>query len=82
MDATDIEEISSGDVVYSEHDIDECFEYRDGSGRVADGVAVGVIMGGALILLGDIKYSLADHNYWDNYELEFDERRLVLPQWP
>ena len=26
--------ICSEDIVYSEHDVDECLEYRDGSGRV------------------------------------------------
>jgi hypothetical protein len=33
--------IKSTDIVYSEHDYDECFEYVDGSGRVPDGTAIG-----------------------------------------
>ena len=72
--------IYSTDIVYSEHDIDECFEYRDGSGRVPEGDAVGVMLEGSLVLFGDIKYSPADHRYWDNYELEFDSERVVLPE--
>ena len=35
--------ISSTQIVYSEHDYDECFEYKDGSGRVPDGTAVGFL---------------------------------------
>ena len=35
--------IYSKNIVYSEHDYDECFEYKDGSGRVPDGLAVGYI---------------------------------------
>ena len=33
--------IKSSDIIYSEHNYDECFEYTDGSGRVPDGTAVG-----------------------------------------
>ena len=72
--------ICSEDIVYSEHDVDECLEYRDGSGRVSEGDAVGVMVEGALVLFGDIKYSSADHRYWDNHELEFDTKRVVLPE--
>lgn len=32
--------INSDQIIYSEHDLDECFEYSDGSGRVSDGNAV------------------------------------------
>ena len=56
-----------------------CFEYLDGSGRVPEETAVGIITNGALILFGDIRYSDYDHDYWDNYELEFDVDRVVLP---
>ena len=34
-------QIKSSQIIYSEHDYDECFEYLDGSGRVPDGNAVG-----------------------------------------
>lgn len=78
--------ISSKQIVYSEHDIDECFEYKDGRGRVPDGNAIGYEiqdhdLAGAfntLILFEDIIYSKYDHQYWDNYELEHDENRVVL----
>jgi hypothetical protein len=76
--------IRSQDIVYSEHGYDECFEYIDGSGRVPEGIAVGYEVESnaptrILILFEDIKYSKYDHDYWDNYELEHDEDRLVLP---
>jgi hypothetical protein len=79
--------IESKNIVYSEHGYDECFEYTDGSGRVPEGIAVGYeqenddLAGpiSTLILFEDIKYSEYDHDYWDNYELEHDEDRLVLP---
>ena len=76
--------IKSQDIVYSEHGYDECFEYVDGSGRVPEGIAVGYEVESnaptrILILFEDIKYSKYDHDYWDNYELEHDEDRLVLP---
>ena len=74
-----IRQIHSRDIVYSEHHTDECFEYLDGSGRVPEETAVGIITNGALILFGDIRYSDYDHDYWDNYELEFDVDRVVLP---
>ena len=32
-----------------------------------------------LILFDDIKYSKYDHKYWDNYELEQDSDRIVIP---
>lgn len=70
--------IKSTDIVYSEHDYDECFEYKDGSGRVADGSAIGHEHNKQLILFEDIKYSEYDHNYWDNYELEHDVDRIVI----
>ena len=35
--------INSCDIVYSEHGYDECFEYKDGRGRVPEGTAVGYI---------------------------------------
>ena len=35
--------IKSNQIVYSEHDYDECFEYTDGSGRVPEGNAVGIV---------------------------------------
>lgn len=70
--------IKSTDIVYSEHDYDECFEYVDGSGRVADGSAIGYEHNEQLILFQDIKYSQYDHQYWDNYELENDVDRIVI----
>ena len=33
--------INSDQIIYSEHNYDECFEYIDGSGRVPEGIAVG-----------------------------------------
>jgi hypothetical protein len=80
MKESDIAQIHSRDLIYSEHHIDECFEYRDGGGRVPEGDAVGIVVKGRLHLFGDIKYSEANHEYWDNYELENDPERLVLPQ--
>ncbi len=79
--------LKSSDIIYSEHNYDECFEYKDGAGRVPDGLAVGYesqdhdLTGPVtkLILFSDIKYSQYDHDYWNNYELENDPDRLVLP---
>jgi hypothetical protein len=76
-------EIKSSQIIYSEHGYDECFEYKDGSGRVPDGIAVGYeIESNApksiIILFNDIKYSECNHDYWDNYELENDIDRVVL----
>lgn len=80
-------EISSIQIVYSEHHYDECFEYKNGKGRVPDGSAVGYesedhdLAGPitTLVLFKDIKYSKYDHDYWDNLELENDVDRLILP---
>jgi len=77
--------IFSKNIVYSEHDYDECFEYKDGSGRVPDGLAVGyihvspVMKQETFFLFDDITYSKYDHQYWDNYELENDVDRIVIP---
>lgn len=81
-------EIKSSQIVYSEHGYDECFEYKDGSGRVPEGNAIGYEIDYPnghddqpcvkLILFDDIKYSEYDHDYWDNYELENDSERVVL----
>ena len=71
--------ITSDQVIYSEHDLDECFEYSNGKGRVPDGTAIGLEADGKLELFSDIVYSKYDHTYWDNYELEFDADRLVIP---
>lgn len=79
--------IKSSDIVYSEHDYDECFEYKDGSGRVPEGVAIGYErqdddLAGPITLLtlfSDIKYSEHDHQYWNNHELENDVDRIVIP---
>jgi len=79
--------ISSAQIVYSEHDYDECFEYKDGSGRVPDGTAVGFLdyifphdkNPTKLILFTDVIYSPFDHDYWNNFELENDPDRLILP---
>ena len=70
--------MKSSDIVYSEHDYDECFEYVDGSGRVPDGAAIGYEHNQQLILFEDIKYSQYDHDYWNNYELEHDVDRIVI----
>ena len=78
-------QITSDQIIYSEHGYDECFEYADGRGRVPDGVAVGylhispVMKQERLYLFKDIKYSQYDHDYWDNHELEHDIDRIVLP---
>ena len=79
MKESDISQIHSRDIIYSEHHIDECFEYRDESGRVPEGDAIGIVIKGRLYLFGDIRYSEANHQYWDNYELENDAERVVLP---
>jgi len=71
--------IKSSQIIYSEHGYDECFEYKDGNGRVADGDAVGYETDNKIILFEDIKYSKYSHDYWDNYELEQDIDRVVLP---
>ena len=77
--------IKSSDIVYSEHDYDECFEYKDGSGRVPDGIAIGylkispTLKQETFFLFDDITYSKYDHQYWDNYELENDVDRMVVP---
>tara|TARA_B100000676_G_C17602826_1_gene592878 strand:- start:237 stop:464 length:228 start_codon:yes stop_codon:yes gene_type:complete len=73
--------IKSSQIIYSEHHYDECFEYADGSGRVPEGNAVGIVSedGKSLTLFSDIIYSKYDHNYWDNFELEQDDGRLILP---
>lgn len=79
--------LKSSDIIYSEHDYDECFEYKDGAGRVPDGIAIGYEQQGddlavpntQLFLFSDVKYSDYSHDYWNNYELENDPDRLVLP---
>ena len=79
--------INSSQIIYSEHGYDECFEYKDGSGRVPDGKAVGYEVDTSngyndnlcvkLILFNDVVYSKYNHQYWDNIELEKDEDRIV-----
>ena len=80
MSKITISTIHSRDVVYSEHHTDECFEYKDGSGRVTEGDAVGIVIAGRLELFGDVIYSQANHEYWDNFELEMDVDRIILPE--
>ena len=74
--------IESTQIVYSEHYEDECFEYKKG-GRVPEGNAIGYVEDDneheVLHLFDDIKYSKYDHDYWDNYELEHDIDRVVIP---
>ena len=80
-------EIKSSQIVYSEHDYDECFEFIDGRGRVPDGTAIGFLSflfpndlkPTKLVLFSDIQYSKYDHDYWNNLELENDVDRLILP---
>jgi hypothetical protein len=72
--------INSDQIIYSEHDEDECFEYKDGRGRVPDGIAVAYESNlSGIVLFNDIKYSEYSHDYWNNYELEHDSERIVLP---
>lgn len=75
--------LKSTQIVYSEHHYDECFEYNNDKGRVPEGEAIGytIDLDGKekLILFDDIKYSTFDHDYWDNYELEHDIDRVVIP---
>jgi len=76
-------QIKSSQIIYSEHDYDECFEHLDGSGRVPDGNAVGYEIESnaenpVLILFEDVTYSKHDHKYWNNYELEQDADRVVI----
>ena len=67
--------------------MDECFEYKDGSGRVPEGIAIGYEqqdhdlagLTSSLILFADIQYSQHDHQYWDNQELENDVDRIIVP---
>ena len=73
--------IRSSQIIYSEHDYDECFEYKDKAVRVPDGIAVGFVIddgGFNIALFDDIKYSEYDHDYWNNLELENDVDRVVL----
>jgi hypothetical protein len=72
--------ISSNQIVYSEHDFDECFEFINGKGRVPNGDAVGFQSedGKELTLFSDIVFSKYDHQYWDNYELEHDIDRIII----
>ncbi len=86
--------VVSSQLVYSEHDFDECFEYKDNEynaslhlqGRVPEGVAIGYLSQSSknkgvkeeLVLFDDIQYSECDHDYWDNYELEHDASRVVV----
>ena len=74
-------QIKSSQIIYSEHGYDECFEYVDGTGRVPEGIAVGFVSEDDkdLTLFSDITFSKYDHDYWDNYELEYDIDRIVLP---
>ena len=76
-------QIKSSQIIYSEHDYDECFEYLDGSGRVPDGNAIGYEIESnaenpVFILFEDITYSKYDHKYWNNYELEQDVDRVLI----
>ena len=82
--------LKSTQIIYSEHHYDECFEYTNGKGRVPDGEAIGYLHDFGtpdieglekpkLILFDDIKYGEYDHDYWDNYELENDVDRIVIP---
>jgi hypothetical protein len=73
--------IKSTQVVYSEHDYDECFEFLNGDGRVPEGIAVGFVSddGKNFTLFSDITYSKYDHKYWDNFSLEQDVERVVIP---
>jgi hypothetical protein len=77
--------IYSSEIIYSEHGDDECFEYKNGNGRVSDGAAIGwehvspVMKQKTFFLFDDIKYSEYNHDYWDNLELENDIDRVVLP---
>lgn len=76
-------EINSTQIVYSEHDYDECFEFTNGRGRVPEGDAVGYQIesntsNAKIILFKDIKYSENDSRYWDNYELEHDIDRVII----
>ena len=72
--------INSSQIIYSEHGYDECFEYKDNSGRVPEGEAIGYETDdGEFILFEDIKYSNYDHDHWDNYDLEKDVDRLIIP---
>ena len=80
--------INSSQIIYSEHDYDECFEYKNEKGRVPDGVAVGYELyfecaetnspAPQLILFDDIKYSKYSHEYWENLELENDINRVII----
>lgn len=73
-------DICSNQIVYSEHGVDECFEYINGDGRVPDGLAVAIVNeNNVLTLFKDVKYCLHDHQYWDNFELEHDTKRVFLP---
>ena len=73
--------IKSSQIIYSEHGYDECFEYANKNGRVPDGIAVGFVTedGKDLTLFSDVVYSKYDHQYWDNFELENDVERIILP---
>jgi hypothetical protein len=72
--------INSDQIIYSEHDLDECFEFTDGKGRVPDGDAIGFVSedGKSLTLFSDIVFSKYDHKYWNNLELENDINRVII----
>jgi hypothetical protein len=79
--------ILARNIVYSEHGIDECFEYKNSGVRVPDGLAVGYTCRTpideknykeTLFLFDDVEYSKYDHPYWDNLELENDIDRIVM----
>ena len=79
--------MKSSQIIYSEHDYDECFSFKDGSGRVPEGDAVGFMSylspddktPTKLVLFDDICYCENDHAYWNNLDLENDIDRLILP---
>ena len=57
-------EIKSSQIIYSEHHYDECFEYKDGKGRVPDGEAIGyntteININGSWTSLANASYSSA-----------------------
>lgn len=71
--------MKSTDIIYAYHDDDEVqYEIRGQDGRVEDGSAVGYIKDGEQILFDDIQISEYDNQYWDNYELEFDDERIII----
>ena len=76
--------IFSKNIVYSEHDYDECLNIKMVVVVFLMALRLGISCKSVMeqetfFLFDDITYSKYDHQYWDNYELENDVDRIVIP---